>query len=62
MSSITVCLTGVSTWAGFPGGPSAAATLALEEKEWMVKQIHRTSKGSYHQGLPKADREKSEVK
>jgi hypothetical protein len=33
LSSVTVCLTGVSAWAGFPGGPSAAATLALEEKE-----------------------------
>lgn len=62
MSSVTVCLTGVRAWAGVPGGPSAAATLALEENESMVKQLNRTSKDGYLPGQPKDDREKSEAK
>lgn len=33
MSIFTVCLTGMRVWVGIPGDPSAAATLALEEKE-----------------------------
>lgn len=33
LSISTVCLTGMMVWGGIPGGPSAVATLALEEKE-----------------------------
>lgn len=38
MSIFTVCFTGVRVWVEIPGGPSAAATLALEEKECVEKR------------------------
>lgn len=38
MSIFTVCFTGVKVWVGILGAPSAAATLALEEKKSVKKR------------------------
>lgn len=46
MSIFTVCFTGVRVWIGIPGVPSAAATLALEEKEYYKKRERERIVGS----------------
>ena len=52
MSIFTVCFTGMMVWVGIPGGPSAVATLALEEKE-CVRDSEGNLVGGTNQVSPK---------
>ena len=55
MSIFTVCFTGMRVWVGIPGGPAAAATLALEEKEDVSKKRDRgIGSGGYKPGQHQA--------
>lgn len=56
MSSVTVCLTVVRACAGLPGGPSAAATLALEEKEWAEKNKTEQNRTKLQKGVTDSSR------